>query len=412
MPDALSRLELISDMRLLLLPLIVIIVLNAGIDLYIYKALSQRCRSRRPAVIQAVAASLLLVYIIVTLCLPRRSGDDTTLVTIMWLLFGYVSVYIPKYLFVVIDLLASVPRLWHRKRLKPVSVAGAVASVLCFAGLWWSALVTRNSIHVNEVTIDIPGLPEAFDGYRIVQFSDAHVGTYGTDTAFVSRAVDRMNALGADLIVFTGDIVNRRTDELEPHATPLSRLTAPDGVLAILGNHDYGDYSEWPSATDKTDNMKRLYALNRRMGWRLLLDETVMLHRGGDSIAVIGVENIGDAPFPAYGSLERAYPGSLSDSVAKILLSHNPAHWSDSIADMPGANVALTLSGHTHAMQCELFGWSPAKYRYRLWGGLYRSRGGRQLYVNIGLGAVGMPVRIGQAVPEITSITLKRQPTQ
>ena len=148
------------------------------------------------------------------------------------------------------------------------------------------------------------------------------------------------------------------------------------------------------------------------MNWRLLLDETVVLRRGDDSIAVIGVENIGDAPFPAYGSLDRAYNGSLSDSVTKILLSHNPAHWSDSIADRPGANVALTLSGHTHAMQCEFFGWSPAKYRYKLWGGLYRSSLGRQLYVNIGLGAVAMPVRIGQAVPEITSITLKRQPTQ
>lgn len=392
----------------MLLPMIVMIVLNTGIDIYIYRALRQRCRSTRPAAFQAVTAMLLLAYIIVVVCLPRRSGDSSMLVTVMWLLFGYLSIYLPKYIFFIVDMLAQIPRLWRRRRVKAVSVAGAVLAAACFAGMWWSAVVTRNSIHVNEVTLEIPDLPEAFDGYRIAQFSDAHVGTYSADTAFVSRAVDRINSLKADLIVFTGDIVNMRSEELEPHVVPLSRLSATDGVVSILGNHDYGDYSEWPSAGAKRANMGRLYELNRRMGWDLLLDSTEMIRRGSDSIAVIGVENIGDPPFPTYGSLSRAYHGALSDSVTKILLSHNPAHWNDSIAPYPSANVAVTLSGHTHAMQCEIFGWSPAQYRYKQWGGLYRSPSGQLLYVNIGLGAVGVPVRVGQAVPEITLITLKR----
>ena len=397
-------------MRLHLLPLIILLAVNAGIDLYIYRAIRQRCRWKGASVVQAVTTVALLIMVIVTISLPRRSGSDATLLTVMWLLFGYFSVYIPKFLFFIFDLLARIPRLWHSRRAKWLSMSGVVIAVACFVGLWWSALVTRTSLHVNEVTIEIPDLPERFEGYRIVQFSDAHVGTYAFDTTFIHKAVERINALGGDLIVFTGDIVNMRSDELVPHVAPLSRLHAPDGVYSILGNHDYGDYSEWSSPEAKQANMELLYSLQRRSGLTLLRDTTVMLRRGNDSIALIGVENIGDPPFPTYGSLRRAYPDA-SDKVTKILLSHNPMHWSDSIADNPNNNIALTLAGHTHAMQCELFGWSPAKYRYPLWGGLYHSPDGRQLYVNIGLGAVGVPVRIGQAVPEITVITLTRSNT-
>lgn len=389
-----------------MLPMIIILLVNAGIDRYIYRAL-RSLHSRWPSRLQAVTAILLTVYIIVTISLPRRSGSDGMLLAVMWMLFGYFTIYIPKFIYFIFDVAGRIPQLWHRRRLRWPGKAGAILAVATFAGLWWSALVTRNSINVSEVTIEITGLPKEFDGYRIVQFSDAHVGTYGTDTAFVSRAVDKINSLRGDLIVFTGDIVNMRSDELTPHVGPLSRLTAPDGVLAILGNHDYGDYSDWSSPADKHANMELLYDFHRRMHWHLLLDETVMLHRGTDSLAVIGVENVGDAPFPTYGSLNRAYKAGLGDSVTKILLSHNPAHWTDSIDGRRDMNVALTLAGHTHAMQCEVFGWSPAIYRYPLWGGHYTSKTGQQLYVNIGLGTVGVPVRIGQAVPEITVLTLK-----
>lgn len=395
-------------MRLLLLPTILIIILSAGIDTYIYMALKRRCKSALPARIQKISAIALLVIIVATIALPRRSGSESMLLTIMWLLFGYVSIYLPKLIFTIIDLLARIPQIFGRKRLKAVSIAGAIAAAATFVLLWWSALVTRNSIQVKELEVDIPGLPEQFDGYRIVQFSDAHTGTYGADTAFVARTVERINSLRPDLIVFTGDIVNMRSDELTPHCGPLSRLSAPDGVMSILGNHDYGDYSHWPSDSAKRANMQLLIDLQRRMGWKLLLDETRMIRRGTDSIAIIGVENIGDPPFPTYGSLARAY-ATPADSVTKILLSHNPMHWSDSIAGNPDMNIALTLAGHTHAMQCEIAGMSPASLRYPLWGGLYSSRDSlRRLYVNIGLGAVGMPVRIGQAKPEITVITLRR----
>lgn len=399
-------------MRFLLFPAVMFVLASVLADIYIYRALKRRLHRAWPAVLQKITALMFLAYIIVVVCLPKRSAEEGSLVRVMWLLYGYISVYLPKMLFVVMDLVASLPRLWRHHRLKWLTAAGAWLSAAFFVLMWWSALVTRNSIRVNEVTVEIPDLPAAFDGYRIVQFSDAHVGTYGTDTAFVSRAVDRINSLRGNLIVFTGDIVNQRSAELEPHVAPLSRLHAPDGVVAILGNHDYGDYCDWPTPGAKRANMELLYDLNRRMGWTLLRDSTVYIGRGGDSLAVIGVENIGDAPFPVYGSLTRAYKGELSDSVAKILLTHNPAHWGDSIASDASARVGLTLSGHTHAMQCKVLGWSPAAYRYGRWGGLHTADNGQQLYINIGLGTVGLPARIGSAFPEITIITLRSPSSQ
>lgn len=393
-------------MRLPLLPLFVFLFVNIAVDTYIYKALKRRCRQLWPSRAQLWSAILLFLLILTVICMPKRNCAPSMLLTTMWMLFTYISVYVSKYIFVIIDLIAKIPVLFRRKRLKWLSTTGAVAGFAVFFTLWWGALINRFAIDVKEVTVEIPGLPKAFDGYRIAQFSDMHVGTFGSDTTFVAKFVDRINSLHPDLIVFTGDIVNSKTDELPPHTSPFSRLTAPDGVYSILGNHDYGDYSNWPSAAAKQANLDRLKDLQKSMGWRLLLNETEMLRQGNDSVALIGVENIGDPPFKVYGSLIKAYP-QLSDSVTKILLTHNPAHWVDSIADHPSQRVALSLSGHTHAMQIEMLGWSPAKYRYPTWGGLYKdSDNQHQLYVNIGGGTVGFPARIG-ATPEITLITLK-----
>lgn len=275
--------------------------------------------------------------------------------------------------------------------------------------MWWGALLNRFTLEVKPVEITIPDLPESFKGYKIAQISDMHVGTFNNDTSYVKKIVDEVNALNPDLIVFTGDIVNRKTSELRPFINTLSNLKAKDGVISILGNHDYGDYMIWPSDDHKQLNMQRLYDAYSRTGMRLLLNETAWLRRGTDSIAVIGVENIGDPPFTIYGSLPRSYP-DLSDSNTKILLTHNPQHWVDSIADRSDINIPLTLSGHTHAMQIELAGISPAMWRYPTWGGLYTdSRSERSLYVNIGCGTVGIPMRLG-ATPEITVITLRRAP--
>lgn len=396
-------------MRILLLPAIIWIVLNVGVDWYIFRAIAIRLNKSYVVKWAYMVASILaLVAAIVGISLPLHTGGDAVLRAINWLLFIYLTVYVPKYLFLILDLLSCIPRLFGGRRIKWISKSGAFLSIALFFVFWWGALVNRYMINVKEVPVEILDLPEVFDGYRIVQFSDFHVGTYGTDTTFVAKAVDRINGLKPDAVFFTGDIVNRHTEELLPFVGTLSRLNAPDGVTAILGNHDYGDYYKWKSTDDKAANMEMLKSLYHDMGWTLLLNETEWLKKGNDSIAIIGVENIGEPPFRVYGSLLDSY-SDLSDKEVKILLSHNPAHWVDSIADNPDINIPLTLSGHTHAMQVVIAGWSPSAWKYKTWGGMYVDKNDvHSLYVNIGLGEVGLPMRIG-ATPELTVITLKRK---
>lgn len=395
-------------MRAPFLILLIILLISIAADLYIYIQCRRRCRSRVWCRLQAVTAILLMTLMVVEMLLPAKEGSDNALRTKMWVLFGYVSVYLPKYLAIICDLLASLPRLWHHRRMKWLTVSGIVLSIALFPAMWWGALINRYHLQVREVTVEIPSLPASFEGTRLVQFSDLHTGTFGTDTTFVSLLVDRINELHPDATMFTGDIVNRRSEEMLPFVGVLSRLRAPMGVYAILGNHDYGDYYNWPSASSKAENMELMYRLQRYMGWRLLRNECNWLHRGNDSIALIGVENVGDPPFHIYGDLAASYPGDMADDNFKILLSHNPAHWAQDIKDNPANNIALTLSGHTHAMQISAFGASPAVFRYPTWGGMYADADSlRRLYVNIGTGEVGIPARIG-ATPEITLFTLRK----
>lgn len=395
-------------MRLPIVPLCIFLLVSISVDVYIYKVLRNRCRALWASRTQLWTSIVLWAVAVAIVAMPKRDCSNTVLIATMWMLFTFLSVYIPKTLFVIIDLFASIPEAFGRHRLRWLSITGAVTAFVFFIAMWWGALIGRFEIDTREITVEIEGLPDAFDGYRIAQFSDMHVGTFGGDTTFVAAFVDRINSLHPDAIVFTGDIVNTRSTELLDQTSPLSRLSAPDGVYSILGNHDYGDYSEWPSAEAKLKNRELLIKLQQQMGWRLLLNETAHIDRDSDSIAIIGVENIGDPPFKVYGSLPKAYP-TLSDSTVKILLTHNPAHWTDSIAGNSNINIPLSLSGHTHAMQMEILGWSPAEYRYPMWGGLYEdSDCSHKLYVNIGAGTVGFPARIG-ATPEITIITLKKK---
>lgn len=396
-------------MRVSLFLLLTLLVINLAIDWYIYRQVTHRCKRPilwgRAEVWSAILFSLVLIAGII---IPAREGSNNVLLAKMWLIFIYGSVYIPKALAVIFDLVASAPRLFGHKRIKPLTTVGVVLAVVSFCAIWWGAAINRFTIDNKEVEIEMTDLPESFDGYRIAQFSDLHVGTFGNDTSYVSRLVDNINSLHADIIVFTGDIVNRRSEEVAPFIKTLSRLHARDGVIAILGNHDYGDYMTWPSEQAKRDNMQVLYDAYDKAGIKLLLNETELIRRGNDSIALIGVENIGDPPFPLYGSLLKAYP-TPDDSATKVLLSHNPAHWVDSISENDRLRIPLTLAGHTHAMQIELFGMSPAALRYKTWGGLYSDTHERhQLYVNIGAGTVGMPMRLG-ATPEITLLTLRRR---
>ena len=190
--------------------------------------------------------------------------------------------------------------------------------------MWWGALVTRYDYEIKEVTLEYDNLPESFDGYRIAQFSDLHLGSYAGDTTYVSRLVDAINGLDCDIIFFTGDLVNRQTDEAEPFIGTLGRLHARHGVYSILGNHDYGDYRSWKSPEEKARNLQYMGEIQAEMGWQLMNNCDTCIRLGSDSITVIGVENWGEPPFSQYGKLSVAYP-DLKDGNFKILLSHNPA---------------------------------------------------------------------------------------
>ena len=393
-------------MRLPILMMIITILINGVVDYYLFKTIKNRISKSVYAKCYAWLSVFVTLALIVTISLPRRTGTNESLVFIMWMLFAYFSIYIPKYIYIVCDLVARIPLLLKKQRIKWVSKTGTILGVVSFCLMWWGALVNRFNIDVNEVEVPISSLPTPFDGYRVAQISDLHVGTFGIDTTFLAEVVEKINSLDVDAVMFTGDIVNRNSAELQPFVTTLSRINARDGVFSVLGNHDYGDYSDWESPEAKEENLKLMHKLQKQMNWTLLLNETKQVYRGNDSISIIGVENLGDPPFKNYGSLSNAYT-TINDSTIKILLSHNPAHWERDIKDKKDNNIALTLSGHTHAMQMSIGSFSPAALRYKYWGGLYVDDSNHYLNVNVGIGEVALPMRIG-ATPEITVLTLRK----
>jgi predicted MPP superfamily phosphohydrolase len=392
-------------MRLPLIPMLIVIVLSVLLDIYIYRNLHNATRKKYLGYIHIAVSAVAILAIVGVLAAPKRNCSNANLLGLMWVLFSFISIYVPKIIYFIFDLVGNIPRLFHRRRWKSFRVFAAILAFVSFCAIWWGALINRFNINVNRVEVPIKDLPIAFDGFTIAQISDLHLGTYGDDTSFPAAIIDSLKQLSPDMIVFTGDIVNRRTDELHPFVETLSNISAPYGIYSILGNHDYGDYCDWPSDETKQQNLQELIDLENQMGWKMLNNVTAYIHVAADSIALIGVENVGDPPFHTYGDLDKAYQ-TLDDSVVKILLSHNPAHWVDDICDSPDKNIALTLSGHTHAMQMAFGRVSPAIFRYKTWGGMYNDNENHSLYVNIGLGTVGYPARIG-ATPEITLFTLK-----
>ena len=373
-------------------------------------------REKKPGIwwkVYLIFAIAILAALTVAICLPRRN-ENMGISATMWLLYVVITVEVAQIIYSVFSLLGFVPRIFKKPRWNTGLWVGLPLGVLFFSMMWWGVLVGRYRIQINEVSVMSDKLPESFNGYRIAQISDLHLGTWGNDTTFVSKLVDSVNSLQPDLILFTGDIVSRTSGELSPFINVLSRLHARDGVFSVLGNHDYGDYVSWRSAKAKKDNLDLLKEYQKEMGWRLLnnANETIRSSEG-DSIILIGVENWGEPPFSTYGNLSKAYPEKLlKDNNFKILMSHNPEHWNREVSHI--SNIDLTLAGHTHAMQImfELgkWKWSPSKYIYQQWGGLYNreNEDGEQswIYVNIGAGEVGIPMRIG-APAEITLLTLR-----
>ncbi|MDR0961659.1 MAG: metallophosphoesterase [Mediterranea sp.] len=311
---------------------------------------------------------------------------------------------LPKLLFTLLTLLFfPVRKLLHLRR-KPFTVTAFVLAVVSLSSIAYGATFGVNHIVVKPLEYARADVPAGFDGYRIVQLSDIHIGSRAGDLRFVQRMVERVNKLKPDLILFTGDLVNQRSRELDAFTDELSRLHATDGVYSVLGNHDYGTYYRWRSEEEQMENFTGLLQRQAQMHWTLLNNSHVVLHHRGDSIALIGVENDGEPPFGQHADLPRATANTAG--MFGILMTHNPTHWLREV--VPDTDIRLTLSGHTHAMQLVLFGHSPAEWMYPQWRGLY-THDGQDLYVNTGIGYIGLPFRLG-ANPEITLITLKHIP--
>ena len=284
---------------------------------------------------------------------------------------------------------------------------GNLAGLLLVSVIWYiiiyGVFVGYRQLEIRHVDLTFPDLPEAFDGYRLVLFSDAHVGTLsGSWQWLLQRDVDSINRQRADMIVFAGDLQNVHPKELYEHRALLSRLNARDGVWSVLGNHDYATYLDTDEA-EKAANDRETVSLERQMGWHLLLNEHRVIERDGQRLVIAGMENYGAAArFPKRGDVGRALAGTAKGDFI-IMLEHDPYAWRQQI--VPDGRAQLTLSGHTHAMQFMLGQWSPISLTHAEWNGLYRE-GHQQLYVTAGMGAL-IPWRFG-APGEIVVITLRR----
>jgi len=281
---------------------------------------------------------------------------------------------------------------------------------LVFGGSLFTTLVygfsNKYNYRLKKIKLSFDNLPSSFKGLKIVQISDIHSGSF-TDKAAVNRGVDMVLNAKPDLILFTGDLVNDRADEMKDYMDVFNRIKAPMGVFSTLGNHDYGDYTSWPSAQAKMTNLERLKQIHSELGWRLLMDEHVILEKNNEQIALLGIQNWSAfGRFPKYGKMDKAYPGTEKYPF-KILMSHDPSHW-DAEVRVKYPDVDLMLSGHTHGMQFGVenpyFKWSPVQWFYKEWAGLYEE-GKQKLYVNRGYGFIGYPGRVG-ILPEITLFEL------
>jgi len=302
------------------------------------------------------------------------------------------------------------------ERRKFVSQIALVLSAIPFLGILHGVLVGKYRYRVINHTLEFDDLPDAFDGFTITQISDIHSGSFDNKKK-LEYGIDLINKQESDVILFTGDLVNNHSKEMEPWIESFKKLKAPMGKYSILGNHDYGDYMTWPSQEAKEANMERLYEIHEELGFRLLRNESVKLQKlalsgveaAGASIDLLGVENWGKG-FGQYGDLKKT-AANLSDQSFKILMSHDPSHFDEEVKNF-SQFIHLTLSGHTHGMQfgIEIPGfikWSPASLRYPKWAGLYEELG-RYLHVNRGFGFLAFPGRVG-IWPEITVIKLKRK---
>ena len=406
---------------------IVIAIISLLMDWYVFSGLrtlsadwtSQRAR-------QIMLAIYLLISVGITVVIMLGFGSFSTARGMTpfheWMLSLFLTLFVTKLFFILILSLGDLGRFlfgivnaaggkkdagsYFPERRKFISQIAVVVAAVPLSGFLYAMFKGKYDYKVHRETLYFDDLPGAFDGFTITQLSDIHSGSFDRIEA-VQRGIDLANAQKSDLFVFTGDLVNNAAWEIEPYIDRFGQLKAPFGQFSILGNHDYGDYIEWGSEAEKAANLDKLKKHHQELGYRLLLDENVVLKKDGQQISLVGVQNWGKG-FIQIGNLDKALNGVDPDAF-KILLSHDPTHWEEKVR-YNKTTVHLTLAGHTHGAQFGIetagFRWSPVKYRYLDWAGLVK-HGNRHLYVNRGFGFLAFSGRLG-IWPEITVITLKK----
>jgi hypothetical protein len=316
-----------------------------------------------------------------------------------------ISSFIPKIIFVVVMAIFFFTNyvFAEKESLIVFPLIGLFSGFLPFFVIAYGIFKARYNFKIHHVKLTFNHLPKEFHGLKVVQISDLHLGSYNHQFHILERAIKKINQLEPDLLFFTGDLVNNFAWELRGWRKAFRHFSPKISKYAVLGNHDYGDYSKWDSKKAKQENFEAIKSFYKENDFKLLLNETEIIEKENEKIAIIGVENWGNPPFKQYGDLQKALKGT-EDIPFKILLSHDPSHWTEEVINQ--TNIALTLSGHTHGMQAALKlknkEWSPIKYKYKHWAGLYEQNN-QFLYVNRGLGWLGFPGRLGMR-PEITSI--------
>ncbi|OYX26098.1 MAG: phosphohydrolase [Flavobacteriales bacterium 32-35-8] len=316
-----------------------------------------------------------------------------------------VSSFIPKIIFIiVISLLYYLNVVFSEKEsIVVIPIIGLFSGFLPFFVIVYAIFKAIYHFKIHRHTLEFEQLPSSFNGLKMVHISDLHLGSFNYRFKIMNRAIKLINDLEPDLIFFTGDLVNNFAWELRGWQRVFIKLKTKIGKYAVLGNHDYGDYSKWESESEKQDNHEAIKRFYETINFKLLLNDSDIIKKGHEEIAIVGVENWGHPPFKQYGDLQKALE-KTANVPFKILLSHDPTHWSEEVINQ--TDIALTLSGHTHGMQAAVkikdLQWSPIKYKYRHWAGVYRVND-QYLNVNRGLGWMGFPGRLGMR-PEITSI--------
>jgi predicted MPP superfamily phosphohydrolase len=386
------------------IPFIILIWLFA--DIYFFHAIKILTDNSTIATWIYWMIDVLLILGIVFFFFIRKAGRVPALISV--LMAGLLLSAVPKILALPVLLVEDIVRMFLNfpPRQVWVSALAVIVAAVPFFSLLYGMISGRHHYKVHKVNLSFSNLPKAFDGFTITQLSDIHSGSF-TSKKGVEKGISMVNAQNSDLLLFTGDLVNNLASEMDPWIASFAKLKAKVGKYSVLGNHDYGSYAQWPSKKDQEANLAKLIKVHEEIGFNILLNQSVQIEKDGEKIALIGVENWGKGGFQKFGDLDKAM-NKVDNSEFKILMSHDPSHWEAKTLEHE-KRIDLTLAGHTHGMQfgIELFGfkWSPVKYVYEQWAGLYK-RGEKYLYVNRGFGFIGFKGRVG-IWPEITVITLK-----